>query len=356
MPANDLAALGWTDELEAAMTTHSERGFEPARVVAEHRGGYAVRGERDDRLASVRGKLRDLEIEGGMPAVGDWVAVCDAPGGRAAIEAVLPRRTKISRKTPWLKAEEHTLVANVDTVFLVAGLDGDFNVRRLERYLVTAWESGADPVVVLTKLDLCDDADPIDEAEATAIGVPVLAVSSLSREGIEGVRDHLRPAKTIALLGSSGAGKSTLVNTLAGRELMRTGEVRRDGRGRHVTRHRQLHVLPGGAILVDTPGLRELQLWEGDVDSAFSDIAALADQCRFNDCMHGTEPDCAVQEALATGALDHGRWRSYEKLERELRAIEARSDKRVNRELKRRWKARAREVRYERRYGKLRDR
>jgi ribosome biogenesis GTPase len=349
---NDLAALGWTDELEAAMTTYAERGFEPARVVAEHRGGYYVRGERDDRLAHARGKLRDYEIEGGMPAVGDWVAVCDAPGGHAAIEAVLPRRTKISRKTPWLKAEEHTLVANVDTVFLVAGLDGDFNARRLERYLVTAWESGADPVIVLTKLDVCADHEVVAEAEAVAIGVPVLPVSNVTGQGLDAVRERLTPACTVALLGSSGVGKSTLVNTLAGRQLMRTGELRRDGRGRHVTRHRQLLVLPGGAILVDTPGLRELQLWEGDVDSAFADIAELAAQCRFNDCAHRTEPGCAVLDALATGELDPDRMRSYRKLERELRAIEARSNKRVARELKRRWKTRARETRRERRYGK----
>jgi ribosome biogenesis GTPase / thiamine phosphate phosphatase len=352
LTANALAALGWTDELEAAMTIHRERGFEPGRIVAEHRGGYYVRGERGDVLSSVRGRLRDHEITGGMPAVGDWVAMCDAPGGRGAIEAILPRRTKISRKTPWLKAEEHTLVANVDTVFLVAGLDGDFNARRLERYLVTAWDSGADPVVVLTKLDLCDDLDVIAEAEAVAVGVPVLPVSSLSHEGLDAVRAYLRPAGTIALLGSSGVGKSTLVNTLAGRQLMPTGDLRRDGRGRHVTRHRQLHVLRGGAILVDTPGLRELQLWEGDVDHAFADIAALAAECRFNDCIHETEPGCAVREALATGALDAARMASYRRLERELRAIEARSDKRVARELKRRWKTRARETRQERRYGK----
>jgi ribosome biogenesis GTPase len=346
-----LAALGWTDELEAAFTTHSERGFEPARVVAEHRGGYFVRGVRGDRLASARGKLRDDELWGGMPAVGDWVAVCDAPGDRAAIEAVLPRRTKFSRKTPWLKAEEHILVANVDTVFLVAGLDHDFNPRRLERYLTAAWDSGADPVVVLTKLDVCDDLRKLEEAEAVAIGVPVLAVSSVTGHGVDDVRSLLRPARTFALLGSSGAGKSTLVNRLAGRTLMPTGDLRRDGRGRHTTRHRQLLVLPDGAILVDSPGLRELQVWEGDVDSAFSDVADLAAQCRFTDCGHETEPGCAVREALEEGALTPERWASYRKLQRELRSIEARSNVRVRRELKRRWRARARETRRARRYG-----
>ncbi len=192
----------------------------------------------------------------------------------------------------------------------------------------------------------------IDEAQAVALGVPVLAVSNVTGEGLDAVRDCLAPARTVALLGSSGVGKSTLVNTLAGRELMRTGELRRDGRGRHVTRHRQLLMLRGGAILVDTPGLRELQLWEGDVDSAFSDIAELASQCHFNDCVHETEPGCAVREALAAGELSSERMRSYRKLERELRAIEARSNKRIHRELKRRWKTRARETRQERRYGR----
>jgi ribosome biogenesis GTPase len=353
LTAIDLAALGWTDELEAAFTTHRERGFEPARVVAEHRGGYLVRGERDDRLAHPRGKLRDQEIVGGMPAVGDWVAVCDAPGDRAAIEAVLPRRTRVARKTPWLKAEEQTLVANVDTLFLVAGLDGDFNARRLERYLIVAWESGAEPVVVLTKLDVCDDPRVIVEAEAVAMAVPVLPVSNVTGEGLDGVRELLPPGRTGAAIGSSGAGKSSLLNRLAGRRVMRTGDLRRDGRGRHVTRHRQLVVLPGGALFIDTPGLRELQLWEGDVDSAFSDIATLAAECRFSDCRHETEPGCAVHAALATGVLDEARMRSYRKLERELEAIEARSSSRVRREMKRRWKTRAREVKRMRRYGKL---
>jgi ribosome biogenesis GTPase len=176
-------------------------------------------------------------------------------------------------------------------------------------------------------------------------------MSSVTGEGVDEVRALLRPARTFVLLGSSGTGKSTLVNRLAGRTLMETGGLRNDGRGRHTTRHRQLLVLPGGAILIDTPGLRELQVWEGDVDSAFSDIAEIASACRFTDCGHVTEPGCAVREALETGALDHGRWASYLKLERELRAIEARSSTRVRRELKRRWKQRARESRQARRYG-----
>ncbi len=351
MSDGTLAALGWTDELEAAFTTYVERGFRPARVVAEHRGGYYVRSELGDRLAHARGRLREDEIRGGMPAVGDWVVVCDAPGERFAIEALLPRRTKVSRKTPWLKVEEHILVANVDTVFLVTGLDGDFNPRRLERYLTAAWDSGADPVIVLTKLDVCDDPGLLVEAEAIAVGVPVLAVSNVTGEGLYDVRAMLRPARTFALLGSSGTGKSTLVNRLAGRTVMETGGLRSDGKGRHTTRHRQLLVMPGGAILVDTPGLRELQIWEGDLDSAFADIAELASECRFSDCAHSTEPGCAVRDALETGALDPDRWRNYLKLQRELRAIEARSDRRIQREMKSRWRSRTREVRRARRYG-----
>jgi len=351
LAAPELVQLGWSDELEAAFTTYGERGFMPARVVAEHRGGYYVRSSLGDRLAHARGRLRDDEIWGGMPAVGDWVVVVDAPGERFAIEALLPRRTKVSRKTPWLKAEEHILVANVDTVVLVSGLDADFNPRRLERYLTAAWDSGGDPVIVLTKLDVCDDPGKIGEAEAIAMGVPVYAVSNVTGEGVDDVRALLRPARTFVLLGSSGAGKSSLVNRLAGREVMETGGLRKDGRGRHTTRHRQLLVLPGGAILIDTPGLRELQVWEGDLDSAFADIAELAAHCKFSDCAHSSEPGCAVNEALASGELDPDRWRNYLKLQRELRSIEARSSRRIQRELKSRWRARARESRRARRYG-----
>ena len=278
--------------------------------------------ELGDRLAHPRGRLRDDEIWGGMPAVGDWVVVCDAPGDRFAIEALLPRRTKVSRKTPWLKAEEHILAANVDTVFLVSGLDADFNPRRLERYLTAAWDSGADPVIVLTKLDVRDDP-----------GSSPRPRRSRRRSRLRGQQRHRGGARRRAALLEPA--KTFVLSARPGREVDAREPARRpdrDGDRRPPQRRaRPPHdaapaaaVMPGGAILIDTPGLRELQVWEGDLDSAFADIAELAAQCRFNDCAHSTEPDCAVREALETGELDPDRWRNYLKLQRELRAIEAR--------------------------------
>jgi ribosome biogenesis GTPase / thiamine phosphate phosphatase len=346
-----LEALGWDDRLEHAFRPHREQQLAPARVAAEHRGAYAVLGDGGERRAVVRGHLRDAALlSGALPAVGDWVAVTNG-GGAPVIEAVLPRRTSVVRKTAALEADEQVLVANVDTLFVVSDLAGDFSARRLERYLATAYESGAEPVVVLTKLDLCLDRSAILQAESVAIGVPVLAVSNVTGEALEALHQFLRPARTVALLGSSGVGKSTLINRLAGVEMMATAEVRRDGRGRHTTRHRQLLLLPGGALLVDTPGMRELQLWAGDLDEAFSDIAALAARCRFTDCAHDTEPGCAVGAAIRTGELDPQRLASFRKLERELAAVAARANRRVWAERKRRWRQRARESRQARRYG-----
>jgi ribosome biogenesis GTPase len=347
-----LDALGWDDRFEEAFARHAAEGLRPARVAAEHRGGYVVRGEDGDLRAGVRGRLRDgALLAGGLPAVGDWVAVLPQPGDRAVVEAVLPRRTAVVRKTAMLEADEQVLVANVDTLFLVSDLVRDLNPRRLERYLAVAYESGAEPVVVLTKLDLCVDADAVLTAEAVAIGVPVLALSNVTGEGVDELRQRLRPARTFALIGSSGVGKSTLINRLAGEDLFPVGGVRRDGRGRHTTRHRELVALPGGALLVDTPGLRELQLWEGDVDGAFADVLALAERCRFADCAHVHEPDCAVRAAIVSGELDGARLASYRKLQREVAATESRRDQRVRIERKRRWRQRARETRQARRYG-----
>ena len=353
MSDGTLAALGWTDELEAAFTTYAERGFMPARVVAEHRGGYYVRSELGDRLASARGRLRDDELWGGMPAVGDWVVVCDAPGERFAIEALLPRRTKVSRKTPWLKAEEHILVANVDTVLLVAGLDADFNPRRLERYLTAAWDSRRRPG------DRAHEARRLRRPRQARRG----GDGRGRRAGLRGEQRHGRGDRGACARCSSRRRRSSCSGSSGNREVDAREPARRpngDGDGRAAqatgaagTRRgtASSSSCPSGAILIDTPGLRELQVWEGDIDSAFADIAELAAQCKFNDCAHSTEPDCAVREALETGELDEGRWANYVKLQRELRAIEARSSRRIQRELKSRWRARARETRRARRYG-----
>ena len=347
-----LDALGWDDRLEEAFGTYAAQGLIPARVAAEHRGAYVVRGDAGELRAGVRGRLRDgALLAGGLPAVGDWVAVLQQPGDRAVVEAVLPRRTAVVRKTAGLESDQQVLVANVDTLFLVSDLAHDLNARRLERYLALAYESGAEPVVVLTKLDLCDDPTAILTAEAVAIGVPVLAVSNVTGEGLDDVERHLSPGRTAALIGSSGVGKSTLINRLAGEELFAIGDVRRDGRGRHTTRHRELVVLPGGALLVDTPGLRELQLWDGDLDGAFGDVLAFAERCRFSDCAHDREPGCGIRAAIESGELEPARFASYRKLQRELAAIDARRDRRIGAERKRRWRQRARESRQARRHG-----
>ena len=346
-----LPALGWTAELREEMKTYAADGLVPGRVVAEHRAGYVVRDGEDDLLCRARGRLHDSAAVGGLlPAVGDWVAFRPLDSERGVVEAVLTRRTAISRTEAFKGSGEQVLAANVDVALLVMGLDRDYNVRRLERYLTTAWDSGASPVVVLTKLDLCADVTVLVEAETAAMGVPVVAVSNLTGEGLDDL-DALLPARqTVVLLGSSGVGKSTLINRLLGDDRIATGSLMADGRGRHTTRHRELFALPGGALLIDTPGLRELQLWQGDVDEAFADVVELAAECRFTDCRHETEPDCAIRGAIATGKLDPERLKAYRKLQRELASIARRRDRRLWAENKRRWRQRARETRRARRY------
>ena len=257
----NLESLGWNDEFRSHFEPHAREGLAAARVVAQHRGEYDVVSEDGELRAEITGRLlHEAASTAELPVVGDWVALLARPGERTAtIQAVLPRRTKFSRKVAWQAAEEQVLCANVDTVFIVSSLNEDYNLRRLERYLTLAWESGAQPVIVLTKTDLSEEVETlVAEVGLIAFGVPVLAISNKSGEGLDAVRAYIKPGETVALLGSSGVGKSTLVNTLAGEELLRVQEIREDGRGRHTTTHRQLIVLPGGGLVVDTLCTREL--------------------------------------------------------------------------------------------------
>jgi ribosome biogenesis GTPase len=321
----------------------------PARVAAQHRGGYVVYAESGERPAEVVGQLRHAALgPSDLPAVGDWVAVRDAPEADAAtIHALLPRRTAFSRKAAG-EAVEQVVAANVDVVFLVSALGPDLNVRRLERYLAAGWDSGADPVVVLNKSDLADDlAGATAQVEAIAFGVPVHVVSAAEGTGLDGLARHLEGNRTAALLGSSGVGKSSLVNRLLGRDRQDVAELRADGRGRHTTTYRELIPLPGGGLLLDTPGMRELGLWDagGGVDQTFADVAELAAECRFRDCAHEGEPGCAVLAAVADGRLAAERLESYRKLLGELRHLEVKGDPRAQAEARKRRRSLARSLR-----------
>jgi len=344
LPITDspLHPLGWDDGWEAAFAEHRAAGLAPARVAIQHRGAYDLATEHGELRATATTRLFKADE---LPAVGDWVGFDSATD---QVEVVLPRRTAISRKEVWKAAREQVLAANIDVAFLVQALPLDFNVRRLERYLAMAWESGAQPVVLLTKIDLVDDPVPyLDEIQTVTAGAcPSVAVSAVTGVGLDELRQFLEPNRTAVLLGSSGVGKSTIVNALAGEELLATQEVRADDhRGRHTTTHRELIVLEGGGVILDTPGIRELQLWEGDLDQTFGDVEEISRHCRFSDCAHDQEPGCAVREALHDGSLSVDRWQSYLKLQRELEAIEAKRNHLLRQDRVREYKIRARQNR-----------
>jgi ribosome biogenesis GTPase len=329
-----LEALGWSPQLAEGFAGHRARGLAPARVTAEHRGAYAVRAIRADGpaegLAVVSGRFRYASAgPADFPAVGDWVAIDGSPADDAAtIHARLPRRSAFSRLAAGRRTEAQVVAANVDVVFVAMGLDGDFNLRRLERYLAVAWDSGASPVVLLTKTDRCPDVEGHAAAvRSVAPGAPVLPISALSGEGLDDVRAWLEPGRTAAIIGSSGVGKSTLINVLAGHDVLATREVRTgDDRGRHATTHRQLIALRGGGLVIDTPGMRELGLWDGGdaIGDTFAEIDELAASCRFADCRHEREPGCAVLVAIGDGRLPGERLRNRRKMEREAARTEAR--------------------------------
>ncbi|MGP1385636.1 MAG: ribosome small subunit-dependent GTPase A [Thainema sp.] len=345
----NLYQLGWSKTFAAAFESFNGKGFTVGRVASEHRDRYQLYTEQGELPAEITGKLRYqaeeylISDEPMRPAVGDWVVIeLLDQATHAMIHHVLPRRSQFSRKAAGQRTEEQVIAANVDTIFLVSGLDHDFNLRRIERYLVLTWESGANPVIVLNKADLCVDLPAqLQAVSAIAPGVEIITLSALTSEGLEALQPYLRPGQTVALLGSSGVGKSTLTNQLMGQVTQETQAVRSsDSRGRHTTTHRQLLCLPSGGLLIDTPGMRELQIWsdESSVQQTFEDIEELATQCRFRNCQHQDEPGCAIQAAISEGWLDCDRVASYQKLSREQAYLERKQDQRLRANTKARWK------------------
>jgi ribosome biogenesis GTPase / thiamine phosphate phosphatase len=340
-----MKTLGFTTFFETQLEKLSVPSSKiPGRITLEHKHSYRVVTENGEMLGTVSGNFAFHAFSRkDYPAVGDFVLIEQMPGEeRAIIHHLFERKSKFTRKMAGLEIDEQIVAANVDIVLLVMSLNADFNLRRLERYLVAAWDSGAKPVIILTKADLCDDVTTfVQEVESIAFGVDIIVVSALTGEGIENLNEMLTEGVTAALLGSSGAGKSTLTNALLQNDQMKVSNIREDdAKGRHTTTHRELVLLPSGACLIDTPGMRELQLWDqGDsLSASFSDIEQLAQACRFRDCTHKNEPGCAVLKSIDEGVLERARFKSYIKLQKELAYIEKKANTDAQLAEKRKWK------------------
>lgn len=335
----NLKQLGWNEAFG-----EKDQHTVVARIISEQRQIYKLHDGENELTGEVSGKFQyQAKVKSDYPSVGDWVVIEPLKGeNKAIIQKVLPRISQFSRQSAGEKTEEQIVAANIDYVFLVMALNNDFNIRRLERYLLVAYDSGASPIIVLTKKDLCTDLPTkIAAVEEIAFGVPVYSVNSTNGEGIEELKQLISEGKTVSLLGSSGVGKSTLLNALIGESIQITQDVREgDDRGKHTTTHRELFFLPSGGMVIDTPGMRELQLWGGEehISSTFTDVEDLAKSCKFSDCTHDNEPGCAVNRAIENGELDQQRLTSYRKLMRELAYAERKQDASLARQEKDKWK------------------
>jgi ribosome biogenesis GTPase len=371
----DLKNIGWDSFFEDRLKqiknqTKYDYDFLVGRVSAVHTNLCQVLTEGGEITTQVSGKMRDKinnettspneeTPEPAFPAVGDWVMMIhDQQHNSGIIRLVLPRKTKFSRNAAGVTSQEQVIAANIDYAFIVAALNADFNPSRIERYLVTAWNSGAVPVILLNKADLCAEVGAkIAEMEKTAVGVPVHALSAAKGDGLEQLTPYLQNGRTSVFIGSSGAGKSTIINRLLGRDVIKVVETSDyKDKGRHTTTSREMYLLEGGGIVIDTPGMRELQLWEGEqgLSETFDDIEQLAAQCRFNDCRHQEEPGCAIRPALEKGEIDQVRFKNFLKLQRELKYKEARHNAKVRMEQSKRWKTIAKTRRHINKDSKIR--
>ncbi len=341
----DLEKLGWSAHFSEAYKYYEGKGFVPLRVTRDNRNIYMATGEAGEYLCELSGKFRyETEAKSGYPVVGDWVvAAIREEEKKGAVHALLPRKNRFGRKVAGAVTDEQVIAANIDNVFIVTGLDDNYNLRRIERYLSVAWDSGTIPVILLNKTDLCPEYEARkSEVESIAIGTDVLAISATESKGIDILEKYIKEGRTVAFLGSSGVGKSTIINSLLGSEYMKVNKVNEAGsKGRHTTTHRELIILPGGGMVIDTPGMRELQVWGDDegLRQVFDDIEQLAVSCKFRDCNHENEPGCAVREALKTNALSAERFESYLKLKNEYEYLARRRTMKPSAVEKSRWKS-----------------